>query len=314
MMKKIKTLLLCSLFTAHLSLTGCYEGSLFYLYSIPDTKSSSPGGNVSSSTPASVAPTALSSPGGNASSSSVVSSSMIKVDGGTFTMGDTAGGSDEKPTHSVTLSSFYIGKYEVTQKEYQSLMSTNLSNFKGDNLPVESVSWFDAIKFCNAKSQGEGLPLAYNPATGELLDSSGAVTTDVTKVKGYRLPTEAEWEYAAKGGNKSRGFKYSGSYSPDSVAIYNSSQTSTVGSKTANELGLYDMSGNVGEWCQDWYDSTYYGKSPSNNPYNSVSGSFRVFRGGSWFLYSVFLLSYLRYFYSPDSGDYDLGFRLVRTN
>lgn len=206
----------------------------------------------------------------------------VFVVGGTFIMGgnDSDASNDEKPVHSVTLSSYYIGKYEVTQKEFLEIMGTNPSGVAGDNLPVEKVSWFDAVKYCNAKSKNGGLPVAYNEETGELLDTSGKITTDVTKVAGYRLPTEAEWEFAARGGNQSAGYKYSGSNNAAEVAVFRVGTTAPAGSKKANELGIYDMSGNVWEWTTDWYKS--YTKDNSVNPYISQKSSFRAGRGGSW--------------------------------
>ena len=187
---------------------------------------------------------------------------MVYVSGGTFTMGATSeqgsdADSDEKPTHRVTLSSYYIGKYEVTQAEWRAVMGSNPSNFKGDNLPVENVSWNDCQTFISK----------LNSLTG----------------KNFRLPTEAEWEFAARGGNNSRGYKYSGSNDIGSVAWYDGnsgSKTHSVGQKSPNELGLYDMTGNVWEWCQDWYGN--YSSSSQTNPTGPVSGSYRVYRGGSW--------------------------------
>ena len=187
---------------------------------------------------------------------------MVFVEGGTFTMGATSeqgsdADSDEKPAHSVTLSDYYIGKYEVTQAQWKAVMGNNPSYFKGDNLPVEEVSWNDCQTFVTKLNQLTG--------------------------RKFRLPTEAEWEYAARGGNKSKGYKYSGSNIIDDVAWYDGNsddKTHPVASKQANELGLYDMSGNVWEWCQDWYGS--YSSSAQTNPTGSTSGSDRVLRGGSW--------------------------------
>ena len=187
---------------------------------------------------------------------------MMKVEAGTFKMGATSemdvGDSSEKPVHQVTLTKdYYIGKYEVTQALWKAVMGSNPSFFKGDNLPVESVSWDDCQEFINK----------LNSLTG----------------RNFRLPTEAEWEYAARGGKKSRGYKYSGSNNDDNVAwnYHNSDQnTHPVGTKQANELGIYDMSGNVMEWCQDWYGS--YSCSPQTNPTGVTSGSKRVYRGGDF--------------------------------
>ncbi len=188
---------------------------------------------------------------------------MVSVEGGTFTMGATAEqGSDawdnEKPAHKVTLSSFSIGKYEVTQEEWEAVMGSNPSN-SGAKHSVEEVSWDDCQEFIRK----------LNALTG----------------KQFRLPTEAEWEYAARGGDRSRGYKYSGSDNIGSVAWSRDNSeftTHPVGQNQANELGLYDMSGNVWEWCQDWYGENYYGSSPSQNPKGPSTGSFRVIRGGCW--------------------------------
>ena len=242
---------------------------------------------------------------------------MVLVEGGTFQMGDTFGDgeSDEKPVHEIRLTyDFYIGKYTVTQKEYESLMKTNPSHWKGDNLPVEQVTWFDAIKYCNALSKKEALPLAYDEITGNLLDSNSNVTIDVKKVMGYRLPTEAEWEYSARGANKSQGYRYSGSDDIYKVAWYiaNSGyETHAVGSKQANELGLYDMSGNVWEWCTDWYGN--YTVSRGINIYIYKDSDFRVVRGGSWYISANYVRISNRSSNMPYKSNYNLGFRLVRT-
>ena len=239
---------------------------------------------------------------------------MIKVDGGSFDMGDGKDNNNKK--HKVTVSSFYISKYETTQSEYQNIMGSNPSYFKGSNLPVENVSWYDAIKFCNAKSKKEGLAFAYNETTGELLDQYGKITTDITEVKGYRLSTEAEWEFAAKGGNKSQGYKYSGSNDENEVAWYDKnsgSKTHEVGTKKANELGIFDISGNVWELCTDWYDGAYYENSTDINPVNTKSSVLRVIRGGSWFYDAGLLRVGYRFYYTPSNTFYSLGFRLART-
>ena len=188
-----------------------------------------------------------------------VSFNMVYVAGGTFQMGSNDGGSDEQPVHSVTLSDYYIGQTEVTQELWQAVMGSNpsYSRFKGAKNPVNDVSWNDCQEFISK----------LNSLTGGR----------------FRLPTEAEWEYAARGGNKSRGYKYSGSDYLGSVAWYTDNsgrEVHPVGSKSANELGLYDMSGNVYEWCSDWKGS--YSSSPQTNPTGASSGSDRVLRGGSY--------------------------------
>lgn len=216
---------------------------------------------------------------------------MVRVEGGTFMMGATPeqGNNvldEEKPAHQVTLSSFLIGKYEVTQEEWQAVMGDNPSYFKGAKCPVESVSWNDCQKFIRK----------LNAMTG----------------KRFRLPTEAEWEYAARGGNKSIGYKYSGSDNLDRVAWYDGNSGSAshnVGQKSPNELGLYDMSGNVWEWCQDWKDS--YSSISQTNPTGPSSGSVRVNRGGSWNFFAFDCRVSYRYCNAPGYRDSYLGLRLA---
>ena len=229
-----------------------------------------------------------------------ISIDMVRVEAGKFTMGATAEMENphhsEKPTHQVTLTNdYYIGKYEVTQALWKAVMGNNPSNFKGDNLPVEQVSWDDCQEFISK----------LNRITG----------------KTFRLPTEAEWEYAARGGNKSRGYQYSGSNNLLDVAWYDDwyddnsgDKTHAVGTKQPNELGIYDMSGNVSEWCQDWYEA--YSSSSQVNPTGANSEfdpSYRVYRGGSWEDDDRFCRSSRRACGEP--GDRDrystLGLRLV---
>jgi formylglycine-generating enzyme required for sulfatase activity len=225
---------------------------------------------------------------------------LVKVDGGTFSMGE------DSSAHQVTVGSFYMGKYEVTQREYQAIMGTNPSYFKGDNLPVEEVSWYDAVEYCNKRSIKDGLTPAYR-------GSGNNIVCDFT-VSGYRLPTEAEWEYAAKGGNKdTQVYEYAGSNSVDTVAWYEGNsggKTHPVGTKQPNVLGLYDMSGNVWEWCWDWYGA--YSSGAQTNPMGASSGAYRVFRGGSWSLNGQYLRSAYRLYNTPSGRDFSIGFRLLR--
>jgi len=212
---------------------------------------------------------------------------MVFVEGGSFQMGSETTEADERPVHSVTLSSFNIGKYEVTQSQWKAVMGSTRSYFKDcDNCPVEYVSWDDVQVFIRK----------LNIQTG----------------KNYRLPTEAEWEYAAKGGRLSKGYTYSGSNDINDVAWYDGNsdrKTHEVGRKTANELGIYDMSGNVWEWCYDLYGS--YNSTDQKNPYGSPTGWWRVHRGGNWFLSAYDCRSVSRNHINADFGDEVRGFRLV---
>ena len=220
-----------------------------------------------------------------------VSFTMVAVEGGTFTMGATSeqgsdAYSDDRPTHSVTLSDFAIGETEVTQELWKAVMGSNPSLLSGTNLPVEKVSWNDCQTFISK----------LNNLTG----------------KNFRLPTEAEWEYAARGGQKSQGYKYAGSNTLGDVAWYydnSDSNTHPVKQKQANELGLYDMSGNVFEWCQDWYDS--YSSSAQTNPTGSTSGSDRVYRGGSLSCEAGICRVSYRNSHTPAYYSSDLGLRLA---
>ena len=224
-----------------------------------------------------------------------VSFRMVSVEGGTFTMGATSeqgsdARDDEKPTHSVTLSSYYMGETEVTQALWQAVMGSNPSGFSGSDLPVERVSWNDCQTFINKLNQ-----LLAGQLNG----------------RQFALPTEAQWEYAARGGKQSRGYKYSGSNTLGDVAWYGNNSSSTtyaVGTKQANELGLYDMSGNVYEWCQDWEGS--YNSSAQTDPTGPSTGSSRAFRGGSWYDSAGPCRVSSRNDYTPDFSYLNLGLRL----
>ena len=227
---------------------------------------------------------------------------MVFVQGGTFEMGQPDPNialprlfDDEQPVHEVTLTDFYIGQYEVTQAQWAAVVpeyAPNYNHGQGDTHPAYRISWYDAVTFCNRLSQQEGYTPVYYADAGftqvydALDDGSGTVYQDPT-ANGYRLPTEAEWEYAARGGAQSEGYQYSGSDDINEVAWWdvnndNSVSSQPAGTKAPNELGIYDMSGNVWEWCWDWYDSGYYGNSPPCAPLGPDGGSGRVLRGGSW--------------------------------
>ena len=213
--------------------------------------------------------------------------SMVYVKGGTFDMGSKNGSVDEEPLHSVTLSDFFIGKYEVTQKQWRDIIGNNPSNFVGcDDCPVENVSYYDVQKFISI----------LNGKTGKV----------------YRLPTEAEWEYAAKGGNISMRYYYSGSHNVEVVAWYKENsdlKTHNVGQKQTNELGLFDMSGNVWEWCSDWFDK--YNKDIEFDPTGPFSGSKRIIRGGDFYNDALFCSSTNRSSQTPNEGNAITGFRLA---
>jgi formylglycine-generating enzyme required for sulfatase activity len=234
------------------------------------------------------------------------STNMVLVEGGTFQMGIDNGESDEKPVHSVTVKSFYMGKYEVTQKEWVEVMGSNPSYWEGDNLPVEQVSWYEAVEYCNKRSLKEGLTPAYRGSGDDIVCDFSA--------SGYRLPTEAEWEYAAKGGNKDTlVYEYSGGNSAGAVAWYGGNswgEPHAAGTKQPNSLGLYDMSGNVEEWCWDRYGS--YSGGNQTDPRGASSGPHRVIRGGSLINDAAYVRSANRGGVIPSIGVFTLGFRLVR--
>jgi formylglycine-generating enzyme required for sulfatase activity len=241
----------------------------------------------------------------------------------------------------VTISSFYIGKYEVTQKEWVEVMGANPSQFKGDNLPVEMVNWYDSVEYCNKRSIKEGQQPYYNidkntkdpnnkpdPRYGDLDNIKWTVTTN-PGANGYRLPTEAEWEYAADGGQLSESYSYSGSDFEGEVAWYwrnsgdkeltgfwtrpaiaqNHDQTKPVGLKKPNELGLYDMSGNVREWCWDWFGDLV---TNVTDPEGSREGSRRVWRGGGWMGDARFTESSFRGSLAANGTGPDQGLRVCR--
>ena len=274
---------------------------------------------------------------------------MVRVKAGTFQMGDEAGDLWQgcRPVHTVLLTyDYWIGKYEVTFAEYDEFCSETGRRLPDDygwgrgSRPVVDVNWQDAASYCNWLSEREGLRPAYND-DGELIDRDGRVTADITRVEGYRLPTEAEWEYAASGGHEALAgarFLYSGSNDIDEVAWYfdnsgdemvyrgdpltvdyskhgasliQGKSTQPVGQKKPNQLGVYDMSGNVWEWCHDWYGN-YTGDSKTN-PTGPPAGHVRVMRGGSWIFGANDCRVGSRFYRSPHDKIFRLGFRLAKT-
>ncbi len=211
----------------------------------------------------------------------VINDGFIFVEGGQFQMGDryNEGVWDELPVHDVTVNSFYISKYELTQDEYEPVMEENPSHYLGENRPVESLTWYEAIEYCNKLSEMEGLEVCYT------FNSDSTISCDFTK-NGYRLPTEAEWEYAARGGvHHTDNFRYVGCNEESELGNYAwfgnwMDSTHDVGEKLPNQLGIYDINGNVWEWCWDFYDPDYYPSSPENNPSGPSTGNTMSIRGG----------------------------------
>jgi formylglycine-generating enzyme required for sulfatase activity len=241
---------------------------------------------------------------------STIGMKLVLVPAGEFLMGspdsDKYASADEKPPHRVRITRpFYLGMYEVTQGQYRAVTSENPSGFKGsDDLPVESISWNDAMAFCNTLSLREGLKPYYHAGAGTV---SGG--------EGYRLPTEAEWEYACRAGSTTRfGF----GDNPARLGEYgwfdrnSGSQTHPVGQKRPNAFGLHDMHGNVWEWCWDPYDENYYGQSPGADPPGPSQAASRVIRGGSWINNPPHVRSAFRLSAPPGHRNIDVGFRLAR--
>ena len=260
---------------------------------------------------------------------------MVRINGGTFMMGSPANEvrrDYDEEQYQVTLSGFYMGKYEVTQKEYREVMGTNPSAYKGDKMPVIDVSWYDAVEYCNKRSLKEGLTPAYtidknrrdpNNKSADENDNIRWLVTWNQNANGYRLPTEAEWEYACRAGTTtpfSTGITITTSQANyDGNYPYNSNvkgeyrrEMTPVGSFEPNAWGLYDMHGNVWEWCWDWYSSESYSLGAQTDPRGPSSGSSRVARGGSWYDTAYYLRSAIRYCGAPARWTHSLGFRLVR--
>ncbi|MCL2154948.1 MAG: formylglycine-generating enzyme family protein [Leptospirales bacterium] len=253
---------------------------------------------------------------------------MVQIQGGTFMMGSPTTEPDrydEEVQHKVTVSAFSMSKYQVTQDQFESLMGYNPSSLTGTNLPVEWVTWYDAVEFCNKLSDKEGLEQVYaitNVSRDGNHITEATVTADWSK-KGYRLPTEAEWEYACRadtttpfntGDNiTAEQANYDGNYpyKENPKGIYRE-KTTRVGSFAPNAWDLCDMHGNVWEWCWDFYDSNY-SSNASSDPKGSASGVYRVLRGGSWFSLGRYLRSANRSYFPPDYLYSNIGFRLARS-
>lgn len=236
---------------------------------------------------------------------------MVFIKGGTFDMGDVFGDNhygDENPIHRVTIGDFYMSAYCVTFEEYDEFCAATGRKKPDDigwgrgNRPVIEVSWYDAVEYCNWLSQQQGLTPAYT--------ITGNNVTPNWNANGYRLPTEAQWEYAAREGGKKVRFGNGQNILHHTEANFGLHQTVPVDSFKPNSLGLYNMSGNVWEWCQDWYDAAYYKASPFNNPKGPTSGTYRVLRGGSWYSYAVFCRVAYRCYRTPYYCDYSGGFRV----
>ena len=232
---------------------------------------------------------------------------MVLVQGSVFKTENSSGKHNEKLVHPVTVSDFYIAKFEVTQEEWRDMMGENPSYRHGSKCPVNFVDWYSAVQYCNKRSRKQGLTPCY---TG----NGDQIKCDF-EADGYRLPTEAEWEYACRGGVQTHNYMYSGSNDAGEVAWHGLNTTiyfEPVGTKKSNELGIYDMSGNMWEWCWDWYDINYYKNSPEKNPSGPITGIRRVIRGGSWRDSLDNLPCSARFYSEPLQKSAAIGFRVVK--
>jgi formylglycine-generating enzyme required for sulfatase activity len=270
---------------------------------------------------------------------------MVFISGGTFQMGDALDGLSNAPVHSVYVSGFYLQNTEVTKAQWDAVANWAAANGydinaaggsgKAANHPVHYVTWYEVVKYCNARSQMENLTPCYTSGDSTYKTGTDAGVVCNWSASGYRLPTEAEWEKAARGGLSGKRFPwgdiinhsyanyYNGSYSYESPQnqgyhpTYNDGvtpYTSPVGSFPANGYGLYDMAGNLWEWCWDWYGSSYYSTSPGTDPRGPASGSYRVYRGGGWSYYALSCRVAYRGSISPTDSNYGIGFRPARSS
>ncbi len=233
---------------------------------------------------------------------------MVKVRGKAFTRGETLKKSDLYPVHKVKVKSFYISKYEITQKQWNQIMDSVDCPVKGDDYPVSNVSWWDAVKFCNKLSRKERLTPCYDLLKGRMVKCN-------YDASGYRLPSEAEWELAATGGGDEYRKKYAGDADIDKVGWTAIKLPHPVGQKKANRLGIYDMTGNVFEWCNDWYDMSYYkmSKLQPENPKGANYGNFKSIRGGCYLSGAKDATVSYRSFVRPNRRKASIGFRVVKS-
>lgn len=230
--------------------------------------------------------------GGNISA--IEDTDFVLIEGGEYEIGSTdkSAKAEEKPVHFVNLNSYMISKYEVSQELWTEVMGSNPSKFPGEGLPIDNISWYQAVEFCNKLSEKNGLKSVYtiddtqkDPNNKNASDNLKKIITADWSANGYRLPTEAEWEVAAKGADKTKNYKYSGSSNIEEIGWYmknSNKKTAKIGTKKPNELGICDMTGNVTEWCWDWFDVNYYSVSDKDNPKGPASGETKVSRGGAW--------------------------------
>lgn len=249
---------------------------------------------------------------------------MVFVAGKEYVMGSIHGKEEERPIHKVLLHDFYIEITTVTQKEWRKVMEENPSDITGDDIPVHNVSWYDAVEYCNRRSKRDNLTPCYT-ILKERTDPNNKCRFDTRKwlitcdfnADGYRLPTEAEWEYAARGADPYYSYTYSGSNTLNNVGWFTDNagkMLHPVATRTPNELGLYDLSGNIWEWCWDWYDKTYYQKSSRDFPTGASRGVSRVIRGGSWRTGEELCSVSCRGLNFPCFISRSIGFRVVRSS